>query len=197
MFKEERAGFIKSLKISRNNSAIHHLLFADDLLIFGRANFSKACCINTCLEKYCRWSSQSINASKSSIRFSNNTNPLTISSIFSILTYSSNPPKSFYLGLPIPMGNSKRGAFQFILNKVLGRIDGWRAKTLSQANKLVLLKSVAATIPSYAMSSFLFPTNLCSILDRSFKNFWWGFPPNISKKLSLKAWDSIFLPKDL
>jgi hypothetical protein len=95
------------------------------------------------------------------------------------------------------MGNSKRSAFQFIIDKVLSRIEGWRAKSLSQVGRLVLLKSVAASIPSYGMSSFLIPMSLCSSLDRSFKNFWWGFPPSNSRKLTLKAWDSICLPKDL
>jgi hypothetical protein len=124
MFREESFGSIRGLKISRNNPAIHHLLFADDILIFGRVNFSKACCINSCLEKYCKWFGQFINTSKSSIRFSKNTNPSTISSITTILPYICNPPKSLYLGLPILMGNSKRGAFQFIFDKVLSRIDG-------------------------------------------------------------------------
>jgi hypothetical protein len=95
------------------------------------------------------------------------------------------------------MGNSKRSSFQFIIDKVLSRIDGWRAKSLSQLGRLVLLKSVAASIPSYGMSSFLIPMSLCSSLDRSFKNFWWGFPSSNSRKLTLKAWDSICLPKDL
>jgi hypothetical protein len=43
----------------------------------------------------------------------------------------------------------------------------------------------------------MFPINLCTILDKSLKNFWWGFPPNKTRNLSLKAWDSICLPKDL
>ena len=158
---------------------------------------SEASCINTYLEKYCRWFGQAINTSKSSLKLSQNTLPSAISSISSIFPFTSNPPKSLYLDLPILMGNSKRSAFQFITDKVLNRIDGWRAKSLSQVGKLVLLKSVAASIPSYGMSSFLIPMSLCSSLDKTFKKFWWGFPPSNSKKLTLKAWDSICLPKDL
>jgi hypothetical protein len=73
----------------------------------------------------------------------------------------------------------------------------WRAKTPSQVGRLVLLKSVAATTPSYAMNTFMFPTNLCTILDKSLKKIWWGFPPNKTRNLSFKAWDSICLLKDL
>jgi hypothetical protein len=80
---------------------------------------------------------------------------------------------------------------------VLSRIEGWRAKTLSQASRLVLLKSVAAAIPSYAMSSFLLPISCYKELDKAFKNFWWGFPSKKTRNLSLKAWDSICIPKVL
>jgi hypothetical protein len=77
MFKEEKNGYLKGLGIARNYPPIHHLLFADDLLIFGEASVSVAATIKTCLDKYSRWSSQSINAFKSSICFNKNTNPTT------------------------------------------------------------------------------------------------------------------------
>jgi hypothetical protein len=67
------------------------------------------------------------------------------------------------------LGNSKKRAFQDIIDKVHSRIEGWRAKTLSQAGILVLIKSVVATLPSYAMSSFLLPKSFCNELDRIFK----------------------------
>ena len=85
------------------------------------------------------------------------------------------------------MGNSKKRAFQGIIDKVLSRIEGWRAKTLSQAGRLVLIKSIAAALPSYAMGSFLLPNSFCSELDRIFKNFWWGFLAKKSKKSLFKG----------
>jgi hypothetical protein len=80
---------------------------------------------------------------------------------------------------------------------VLSRIEGWEAKTLSQAGRLVLIKLVAAAIPSYAMSSFLLPISCCKELDKVFKKIWWGFPSKKTKNLSLKAWNSICIPKVL
>jgi hypothetical protein len=53
-----------------------------------------------------------------------------------------------------------------MMDKVLSKIAGWKAKTLSQAGRLILIKSVAAALPSHAMSSFLLPKSLCSELDR-------------------------------
>jgi hypothetical protein len=166
LFKEESIGNIKDLKISRNNPTINHLLFADDLLIFGKANLKEASSIKTYLEKYCLWSGQTINNDKSSIRFSKNTNSITASLLS---TNSTNP---IHLGLPILFGNSKKEAFQSIIDKVANKVEGWRAKTLSQAGRLTLIKSVVAAIPSYAMSTFLLPLSICRKLDRIFKNFW-------------------------
>jgi hypothetical protein len=116
MFKEERDGFIKGLQIARNCFVIHHLLFADDLLIFGKAFVSKASRINSCLDKYCRWSGQSINIAKSSIHFGKNTSQTSSEAIFRIIPYPSNPSKTLYLELPILMGNSRKRAFQGIID---------------------------------------------------------------------------------
>jgi hypothetical protein len=69
------------------------------------------------------------------------------------------------------MGNSKKRAFQGIIDKVHSRIEGGRAKTLSQAGRLVLIKSVAAALPSYAMSTFLLPISFYYELDKIFRNF--------------------------
>jgi len=55
---------------------------------------------------------------------------------------------------------------------------------------------VASSIPSYVMSSFMFLDILCHRLDTAFKNFWWGFPKEKNRNLTLKSWNSLCLPKD-
>jgi hypothetical protein len=47
------------------------------------------------------------------------------------------------------------------------------------------------------MSIFLLHKSLCTALDKSFKDFWWGFPKGKSQNLSLKSWRSICIPRHL
>ena len=140
---------------------------------------------------YCLWPTQSINNGKSSIKFSKNTDPTIAAMILEILPYSPNPSNSIYVGLLILVGNSKKAAFLNIIDKVKYKVDGWRAKSLSQAGRLVLIKFVAAAIPSYAMSTFLLPKSIYNQLDRVFKKIWWGFPSSKTRNLSLKYWNPI------
>jgi hypothetical protein len=112
LLSEERKSSIKGLRIARNCALIHHLLFTDDLLLFGKASISEAANFKSCLDKYCCWSGQSINASKSSICFSRNTKPATSVAIRILFPFNENPPKSLYLGLLIFLGNSKKRGFR-------------------------------------------------------------------------------------
>jgi hypothetical protein len=187
---------LRDFKITRSCLPLNHLLFADDLVIFTTVTFSEAIIIKGCLNKYSFWSGQTINASKSNILFSKNTAVSIISAIRNFLPYQTTPATAKHLGLPILYGNSKKAVFSDILDKVNGKIEGWRSKTLSQAGKTTLIKTMVSALPSYAMSSFLFPDGLCKQLDRAFKIFWWGFPKDKTRNLSLKSWNSLCLPND-
>jgi len=74
---------------------------------------------------------------------------------------------------------------------------GWRAKTLSQSEKSILIKAMALTIPYDAMSSFLLPSSLSSKFDNLFKDFWWGFLKRKTKNLFTKSGSSICLSGSL
>lgn len=70
--REEISGSLHGIKISRRSPSVSHLLFADDVMVFARANANEAYTILKCLSIYSAWSGQSINPFKSSIFFSRN-----------------------------------------------------------------------------------------------------------------------------
>jgi hypothetical protein len=80
--------------------------------------------ITFCLNKYCSWSGQKVNNGKSSILFSKNTSPASISSILGIISYRMTTSAPFYLGLPLMFGSSRKEAFQPLIDKVLSKING-------------------------------------------------------------------------
>jgi hypothetical protein len=178
---------LQGYKISWGCFPINHLLFADDLIIFTHATSLEAGIIRDCLSKYNLWSGQLVNVAKSNIIFSSNTTASTKTSILDILPYACTPISAKHLGLHMLFGRSKQSSFLDILQKVQGKIEDWRSKTLSQARKSVLIKVVASSIPSYAMRSFIFPDILCHRLDNAFRNFWWGFPKGKTHNLTLKS----------
>ncbi|CAL8168749.1 unnamed protein product [Prunus armeniaca] len=65
--------FLFGLSFCRNGPIISHLLFADDTLLFLKANAQNCHNMMNLLNGYCRASGQQINLGKSSVFFSPNT----------------------------------------------------------------------------------------------------------------------------
>ena len=51
-------------------------------------------------------------------------------------------------------------AYQYLVDKIQKRIEGWQAKYVSMAGSVTLIKSSAASIPIYAMQTTLLPRKL-------------------------------------
>lgn len=105
------------------------------------------------------------------------------------------PSIAKHLGLSLILPWSVSHALANLKDRVLLKISRWKAKLLSQAGRTSLLATVDSSLPSYGMSSLVFPIGWCRNVEREFKNFWWGFFPVKSRNLSLKSWGSICRPK--
>lgn len=66
----------------------------------------------------------------------------------------------------------------FLKDRVKQRVQSWKDNWVSQAGREVLIKSVAQTLPSYAMSVFLLPLEITRDIERSLTKFWWGLKPD-------------------
>lgn len=95
-----------------------------------------------------------------------------------------------YLGLPTVFLRSKRFSFANLRGRIWKKIKGWKEKLLSKTGKEVLIKAVAQSIPTYAMSCFKLPSSFCNEVTSIIRNFWWG-TTNLERGIPWKAWKKI------
>ena len=136
---------------------IHSLMFADDLIVCGKANIQEAQIISNILNQFCHDSGQTPNWSKSGILFSNNV-PLSNKQNVKRIFPAPNIDSSFvHLGHPLILPSKDRSAaYAFIYDKFKSKLSTYKANHLSHAARLTLIKSVFASIPVYYMSNILF-----------------------------------------
>lgn len=103
--------------------------------------------------------------------------------------------KGKYLGHPFCQVTTKADAYKEVMEKLANKLSGWRQKTLLMAGRLILVKVVATTIPSFAMQMVLLPKYMLDKIDKRIRDFLWGHKLEKAHHLPLKAWDSICSPK--
>jgi len=72
------------------------------------------------------------------------------------------------------VGKNKKASFNYIKERVWKKIQGWKEKLLSQAGREILIKAVVQAIPTYTMSCFKLPLELCADIESLTRKFWWG-----------------------
>lgn len=73
-----------------------------------------------------------------------------------------------YLGLPTEWGRNKTSTLDWIKERVMSKLQGWKEGLLNQAGKEVLIKAVIQAIPTYAKTMIKFPKTFCQS-----PTLWW------------------------
>ncbi|XP_019184658.1 PREDICTED: uncharacterized protein LOC109179616 [Ipomoea nil] len=173
---------IHGCRVARGAPPISHLFFADDSLLFFKANLQEAMEVKRCLGVYESYSGQAVNFHKSNISFSRNTHTEMQDLVSGVLIVSQAENFGKYLGLPSVVGRNRRAVFAYIEQKLKQRFSSWNKRLLTKAGKEVLLKSVAQAMPTYTMSIYLLPITLCASLERLMNRYWWGNGGNAAKQ---------------
>lgn len=166
---------VKSLvgvRMKRKCPIVSHLIFADDSLVFLEATPRYCSNFWDLITGFSKASGLEVNVQKSSLFFSPNT-PLSareeIKLLFGMQEMSGDAK---YLGLPTFWGKSKE-AMSFVKIKIMKKVQGWNKRTLPQASKEVLIKSVVQAVPMYPMTCFKMPLSVCAALNSAIGEFWW------------------------
>ena len=160
-------GNIKGYSLCRQGPKLTHLFFADDSLLFCRANSTECSKVMDLLSVYEDVSGQKINREKTTLFFSKSVTKVDIQIIKGVLGVREIQHYEKYLGLPSLTGKGKKASFNYIKERI------WR-KLLSQASREVLIKAVIQAIPTYTMGYFKLPIGLCNEIEVMTRKFWWG-----------------------
>ena len=171
--RHENIGLFSGIKVARRAPSVSHIFFADDCYLFCKATEGDTLAVKNLLQLFQSASGQEVNLLKSFAYFSRNTSSQTRKDLCSILSISEATANSLYLGLPNSVGRNKRALFGFIKEKLSQKILSWESNFLSKAGKELLLKTVAHSMPTYAMGVFLLPISLCHDLEKLMSSFWW------------------------
>jgi ribonuclease HI len=185
---------IKGITIATNAPHITHLFFADDSLLFCRAKATEAIHLMTALNEYQRISGQQINLNKSEMTFSPLLHQNIQQEFHNIIPIQVTDSINKYLGMPTTLTRTKTQDFNCIMDRIMGKLKGWKEKKLSFAGRNVLVSAVIQAIPTYMMSCFILPKAICHRIEQAMCNFWWGSKEG-HHKIHWKAKRDLFRPK--
>ena len=96
---------------------------------------------------------------------------------------------------PLNHRGTARNRYNFIVERLISKLSGWKAKFLSFAGRTVLIKSIMAAIPNHVMQGVALRSHLCEKLDKINRDFLWGSSTE-KKKLHLVGWSKVIKPKE-
>jgi hypothetical protein len=184
----------KPMRAGRNGPPISHLMFADDLLLFGQATDETMTVVMDVLTKFCSMSGQHVNYDKSSIFFSRNVNDTKRAALTAQSGLKETQHLGRYLGVPAIWRAPRVHDFQYLEEKVKSILARWKAKQLSLAGRITLAKSVIQAIPIYPMLTMLIPKSCLKEIEKARRAFIWGDTED-KRKAHMISWETMTQPK--
>jgi hypothetical protein len=195
-----QADHLSGISLGPECPPIHSLMFADDLLVCGKANVQEAYTISNILHQFCLQSGQIPNWNKSAILFSKNVTLQARQDIKQIFQVPDLDANTVHLGHPLILpAKDRSAAYNFVYDKFKSKLSSYKANRLSHAARLTLIKYVFASIPVYYMSNIIFSKKFIAKLTAIIRNFWWTGVRDepTTKSLCLRAWADICTEKKI
>lgn len=155
----------KPIVLGRGGPPLYHIFFIDDLVLFGEIDLKTAESMRSILDDFCLHSGHKVSLGKSRLCFSNNTIENVMENVRYLLGFQQPLDLGMYLGVPLLHTRAITTRFQFIVDKVQRKLNGYNARLLSLAERITLAKPVLLTILGYFMQAAMIPVGVCNKIE--------------------------------
>ena len=173
-------GLLKTAEAQQNfhhhwrchRNTITNICFADDLLLFCRAEESSYQILKDTLVSFAKLSELTINHTKSALFFSmvSIQDREALSNLMGIQLQS---PPVRYLGLPLITTRLTYSNCLSLINRITSRIRLWTSASLTYAGHLQLIKAVLFSIQVYWSTNMMLPVSVVKKIESIMASFLW------------------------
>ncbi|KAF7806699.1 ribonuclease H [Senna tora] len=184
------------MKVSRQSPRINHLFFADDSMLFFKADIESCISVSNIWRDFGSYSGLIMNLDKTEIKFSPNT-PRRFQKLLSETLQCRVTDKfSKYLGAKIDNSAHDKVQFQMIYANLQEKLQSWKGKLLSKAGRLTLIKSVLTSMSLCHLNYYKLTKAEAMKCDSILAHFFWGSDRQRNKPHMLN-WEAICKPMNL
>ncbi|KAJ4791099.1 RNA-directed DNA polymerase (reverse transcriptase)-related family protein [Rhynchospora pubera] len=195
MTKAAAQGRIQGIKVAELGPRVTHVIYADDLVIMGDTAEQELLEYANIMNRFGKASGLVINPTKSKIWLSKRCDESTRVRVQQIVQADMAQVHEKYLGSYLKQPTSASLTGKLLVEKINAKLAGWKSSMLSHAGRLVLIKSVLASLPVYYMSTEQIPKRWLKEMTSIIARFFWG-KVGKTRYMTLIAWDKICKPID-
>lgn len=172
--------------------SVSHVIFADDPMIFLHADKKNACHLKHLLDDFTALSKLRINFNKSAVYFGG---PVKHRQwIVSHLGLNQEELLVRYLGLLLLSKRLSATSCAPLQQAITTRLQSWKAKLLSYAGRVELIKSALSSMHLYWTSVFILPVSVLQAIDRIMLHFLWD--GHGLRRCIFTSWNDVCRPKE-
>ncbi|KAJ0837236.1 putative RNA-directed DNA polymerase [Helianthus annuus] len=173
MRRATNLGLFQGCQLPNDGPYISHLSYAEDVLFIGMWSEQNVIALNRLLRWISLVAGLKVNRSKCSL-FGIGVNETEVNQFASIVQCQVGTLPFTHLGIPIDVNMKRAKYWKPVLDKFQSRLSKWKARFLSFAGRMTLVKAVLGSLPSYFLALFAAPKCVISKLEKIRRSFLWG-----------------------
>lgn len=171
-----------------------HLIFADDIMMFCKAEEKSILLMKQCLDEFSKASGLKVNFQKSQVFFAAVHTSLKDVLLRQIGCVEGDLPVK-YLGVPLIAGKLSVVDCNPVIMKIRRKLEKWSSKSLTYSGRLQLVNSVIFHYQTYWSMIFVLPKGVLNQIEAMCRKFLWSGQVE-ENAMALVAWDQVCVPKE-